>query len=67
MLGRREAGRYSFAERTIFLMAFATHAAPGKANRGPGGLLAINGGSSSIRFALYDGSEPLRRRSIASV
>ena len=27
-----------------------------------GSLLAINGGSSSIRFALYEESEPLRRR-----
>ena len=30
--------------------------------RYPGGLLAINGGSSSIRFALYDADAALRRR-----
>ncbi len=29
--------------------------------RGLRSFLAINGGSSSVRFALYDGSEPLRR------
>ena len=31
------------------------------ASREPSSLLAINGGSSSIRFALYEGGEPLRR------
>jgi len=31
------------------------------ASRGPSSLLAINGGSSSIRFALYEAGEPLRR------
>lgn len=30
-------------------------------SRDPGGLLAVNGGSSSIRFALYSGDETLRR------
>ena len=30
-------------------------------SRDPGGILAVNGGSSSIRFALYDGGDPLRR------
>jgi acetate kinase len=48
-------------KRLSYSMAFATHAEPGKGYRGLGGLLAINGGSSSIRFALYDGREPLRR------
>jgi acetate kinase len=33
----------------------------------PGTCLAINGGSSSIRFALYDMSEPLRRRQSGKV
>jgi acetate kinase len=42
-------------------MALATHADPIAACRNLGGLLALNGGSSSIRFALYDGSAPLRR------
>ncbi|ABE64963.1 acetate kinase (plasmid) [Nitrobacter hamburgensis X14] len=32
-----------------------------EARRGPYSLLAINGGSSSIRFALFDVGEPLRR------
>jgi len=30
-------------------------------------LLTINGGSSSIRFALYDEGEPLRRRLAGNV
>jgi acetate kinase len=34
----------------------------GKAGREPSRVLAMNGGSSSIRFALYDEAEPLRRR-----
>ena len=29
-------------------------------SRGSGGVLAINGGSSSIRFAVYDGGDPLQ-------
>ncbi len=29
--------------------------------RNPGGLLAINGGSSSIKFALFEAGDPLRR------
>ena len=40
----------------------ATNAKPAVATPDAGVLLAINGGSSSIRFALYDGGEPLRRR-----
>src|SRR5450755_1274554 len=32
------------------------------ASRGSYSLLTINGGSSSIRFALYDEGKPLRRR-----
>jgi len=32
-----------------------------------GSLLAINGGSSSIRFALYEEGEPLRRRLVGKV
>jgi len=39
-----------------------THAKPVEANRESRSLLTINGGSSSIRFALYEESEPLRRR-----
>lgn len=37
------------------------HAKTFGASRGSYSLLTINGGSSSIRFALYEGSEPLRR------
>ena len=40
----------------------ATNAKSTVATPDAGILLAINGGSSSIRFALYDGGEPLRRR-----
>ena len=32
-----------------------------------GSLLAINGGSSSIRFALYEEAEPLRRQLVGKV
>jgi acetate kinase len=39
----------------------ATHAITGEANRESFSLLCINGGSSSIRFALYEEDEPLRR------
>ena len=39
----------------------ATHAKPAEACREPFSVLTINGGSSSIRFALYEGGEPLRR------
>jgi acetate kinase len=42
-------------------MAPATRAKAVDANRGSFSLLTTNGGSSSIRFALYDGGEPLRR------
>ncbi len=41
--------------------ALPAHAEPVAAHGEPGALLAINGGSSSIRFALYDGGEPLQR------
>ncbi len=40
----------------------ATNAKSTVATPDAGVLLAINGGSSSIRFALYDWGEPLRRR-----
>ncbi|MEO6755196.1 MAG: acetate/propionate family kinase [Opitutus sp.] len=36
-------------------------------SREPSSLLAINGGSSSIRFALYEEVEPLRRRLVGKV
>jgi acetate kinase len=39
----------------------ATHAKTLEARRESYSLLTINGGSSSIRFALFDGGEPLRR------
>ena len=38
-----------------------THAKAVEASRESCTLLTINGGSSSIRFALYDEGEPLRR------
>jgi acetate kinase len=41
-------------------MALATHAKSAEASRKSCSLLTINGGSSSIRFALYDAGEPLR-------
>lgn len=41
--------------------ALTTHAKPVEANRESFSLLTINGGSSSIRFALYEEDEPLRR------
>jgi len=40
---------------------------PAEATREPLSLLAINGGSSSIRFALYEMGEPLRRRLVGKV
>ena len=43
-------------------MELVTHAKTLKAGRETGSLLTINGGSSSVRFALYDGDEPLQRR-----
>ena len=43
-------------------MVLGTHAKPVEANRESRPLLTINGGSSSIRFALYEEGEPLRRR-----
>ncbi len=39
----------------------SAHAKPVEIQSGAGTVLAVNGGSSSIRFALYDGTEPLRR------
>ena len=42
-------------------MELATHAKTVEASRESCSLLTINGGSSSIRFALYDEGEPLRR------
>src|SRR5665811_937813 len=39
----------------------ATHANTVKASGEPFTLLTMNGGSSSIRFALYEEGEPLRR------
>ena len=41
--------------------ALTTHAKPVEASPESCSLLAINGGSSSIRFALYEKDEPLRR------
>src|ERR1035437_10420308 len=41
--------------------ALTTHAKPVEANRESFSLLTINGGSSTIRFALYEEDEPLRR------
>ena len=38
-----------------------THAKAVQASRESCSLLTINGGSSSIRFALYEEGEPLRR------
>ena len=43
-------------------MALSARVEPVVERPDPGAVLTINGGSSSIRFALYDGSEPLRRR-----
>jgi len=45
----------------------ATRAKTVEASREPLSLLAINGGSSSIRFALYEELEPLRRRLVGKV
>ena len=42
-------------------MELFTYAKTLETHREPYSLLTINGGSSSIRFALYDGREPLRR------
>ena len=42
-------------------MELATHAKPLEARRESYSLLTINGGSSSIRFALFDVGEPLQR------
>lgn len=42
-------------------MDLAAHAKASKARRGSYSLLTINGGSPSIRFALFDVGEPLRR------
>ena len=40
----------------------SAHAKSVDASGGAGTVLAVNGGSSSIRFALYDATVPLRRR-----
>ena len=40
----------------------ATHGENEESSREPFSVLTINGGSSSIRFALYEEGEPLRRR-----
>jgi len=40
----------------------ATHGETDESSREPLSVLTINGGSSSIRFALYEASDPLRRR-----
>jgi len=40
----------------------ATHAKTVEASREPFSVLTINGGSSRVRFALYEAGEPLRRR-----
>jgi acetate kinase len=42
-------------------LELATHTKTLEARHESNSLLTINGGSSSIRFALYDGGEPLRR------
>lgn len=42
--------------------ALSTHARSVEPSGGTGSVLAVNGGSSSIRFALYDRGETLRRR-----
>jgi acetate kinase len=47
--------------------ALATYAEPVEAYCDLGGVLAINGGSSSIRFALYCGSKPLRRLLVGKI
>src|ERR1700693_4568547 len=44
------------------VVELATHSKSAEANHEWCSLLTINGGSSSIRFALYDAGEPLRRR-----
>src|ERR1700674_3846879 len=44
------------------VVELASHAKSGEANHEWCSFLTINGGSSSIRFALYDAGEPLRRR-----
>ncbi|OYX50583.1 MAG: acetate kinase [Alphaproteobacteria bacterium 32-64-14] len=44
-----------------------SQAKPAKSGRKTDCLLAINGGSSSIRFALYDEGEQLRRRLVGKV
>ncbi len=48
-------------------MALPTHAGQVKTPRDLGSFLAINGGSSSIRFALYCGVEPLRRLLVGKI
>ena len=61
MSGRGSSGPLSSVKSISMSMAFATHAEPVEARHDLGGILAINGGSSSIRFVLYDMSAPLRR------
>ena len=48
-------------------MALSARAEPVVACPDPGSVLTINGGSSSIRFALYDMGAPLRRELIGKV
>ena len=48
-------------------MALSVHAEPVVARSDPGSLLTINGGSSSIRFAIYDVGTPLRRLLVGKV
>lgn len=43
------------------LSASANQAKPGESNREPFSVLTINGGSSSIKFALYEVDKPLKR------
>lgn len=52
-------GRQTYSADASVLSA---HAKPDDASGGSGTVLALNGGSSSIRFALYDTTEPLRKR-----
>ena len=49
--------RYSADPKLLY-----AHAKSVQGSGGTGAVLALNGGSSSIRFALYDATEPLRRR-----
>jgi acetate kinase len=61
MIIRSPEGRFQTDQRLDMSMALSAHAESFAAHGDPGAVLAINGGSSSIRFALYDGGEPLLR------